>query len=201
MKITASFVLVLIVTVCLSMVCNYFIGLSFMVIVVSVWLSNKLLKRHIRLTNCEKIDYMNDKRRNFDAIVIGLPLNDIDQSKIKGKSILSFTHPKRTLFASYLFLIHQYSYLREDGKGTIYISSLSDTHEEQNYVTIMDVYNFHPVINKRLNVGLSLRYPIFFYRKKFHARKFFRDGNKISIKERMIDFCKERGINIEFLIQ
>ena len=59
MKITASFVLVLIVTVCLSMVCNYFIGLSFMVIVVFVWLSNKLLKRHIRLTNCEKIDYMN----------------------------------------------------------------------------------------------------------------------------------------------
>ena len=71
--------------------------------------------------NSNRINFMKDKRRNFDTIIIGKrPYKDkgIQRETV---SILNLTNKRRSFFASYLILIHYYSYLREDGKGIIYI--------------------------------------------------------------------------------
>lgn len=172
----------------------------FVFLIISLYNCNKLLKIYIRNVNDENIEYMVDARRNFDAIVIGEPLKGEAIKRVKGTSILSFTRHNRTLFASYIFLIHQYSYLREDGEGVIYIvSPTNGNNEKEMYVKIIDAWSFHPVIKKRLNITLALQYPLFTFWKKFYVKNFFLDDEKISLKNRIIMFCQERGIKVEFI--
>lgn len=200
MKRILLIILYITLTLLIYLLFNTFISILFAFLAIGIYFSNRLLKKYIRDANYENIKYMVDSRRNFDAIVIGQPLTGEGVKKVKGTSILSFTRHNRTLFASYLFLIHQYSYLREDGKGIIYIvSSSNDATEKEMYVTIIDAWSFHPVIKKRLNVTWALRYPLFSYWKKFYAKNFFVDKGKMPLQNRIILFCKERGIKVEFI--
>ena len=160
---------------------------------------NGLLLRHICKANASIINFMNDNRRNFDAIVIGQPIAPSNQKKIIGKKILYLTHKGRTAFASYLFLIHQYSYLREDGNGIVYI--VSSTSDQRMYARLVDVYSFHPVIKSRLNVGRALDCPILSWMRKFGTRHYFIDGKNTPIRERIEQFCDERKIRVEFINQ
>lgn len=140
---------------------------------------------------------MEDPRRNFDTLIIGQPL--LPNDKIEGNSRLTFTHNKRSLFASYLYLIHNYSYLREDGKAKVYII-ISNMQDSMSF-TIFDIYSFHRVIKMRLKVNSILinRLPILFYFKKFNGSLFFLDQEKIDLKERIETFCRERNLNLTFI--
>lgn len=201
MKRLISLSILLVLATYIYYVTNLVVFVSFLLVASCGYFHNKLLKKHIRKANKNVIDFMCDSHRNFDAIIIGQPLTHESMMKIKGKNVLTFTHKKRTLFASYLFLIHQYSYLREDGQGVIYIVLSEKDTDKELYATIYDVCCFHPVIKKKLNVGVALKYPILFYYKKFRAKDFFVDNNDISIRERISRFCLERNLNIEFIYQ
>ena len=160
---------------------------------------NGLLRKYISKANASIINFMNDNQRNFDAIVIGQPISPYNQRKVSGKRILYLTHKGRTIFASYLFLIHQYSYLREDGKGIVYI--VSSTNDQRMYARLVDVYSFHPVTKNRLNVGRALNYPILFWMRRFGTSQYFIDGKDTPIRKRIEQFCKERKIKVEFINQ
>ena len=86
----------------------------YVALLILLFIINKLLKRYIIVANQCLINFMNDNHRNYDAIVIGKPLKSKNKNRIKETNILSFIDRRRTLFASYIYLIHQYSYLRED---------------------------------------------------------------------------------------
>lgn len=161
------------------------------------YLLNSKLKKNIRYINKDLIHFMEDPRRNFDTLIIGQPL--LPNDKIEGNSRLTFTHNKRSLFASYLYLIHNYSYLREDGKAKVYII-ISNMQDSMSF-TIFDIYSFHRVIKMRLKVNSILinRLPILFYFKKFNGSLFFLDQEKIDLKERIETFCRERNLNLTFI--
>lgn len=199
-----KFIFILILLLSAACICyaTKFVEFSvFLLIIIIGLIINSIIILHLRKANKNNINFMMDSRRNFDAIVIGQPLTKGSIKKIKGDKVLYFTHKKRTLFASYLFLIHQYSYLREDGLGTIYINSSKDKENNELYATIYDVYSFHPIIKNKLGVGLALKFPIIFYYKKFRSKDFFIDNKYIPIKERILQFCLERNLNIEFIYQ
>ena len=196
-KLFLFFILVIAILSCLAF--KFFVLVLTVALLAVALLSNELMKKYIRKENATTIDFMSDSRRNFDALVIGHPLRPENKRRIKGDMVLYFTRKHRTLFASYLYLIHQYSYLREDGKGTIYI--VSPPTDRQTYASLIDVYSFHPVVKKRLNVANSLRFPILFYLRKFREKQFFVDGKDIPIRERIEIFCKERNLKLEFINQ
>lgn len=147
-----------------------------------------------RIKKTQRIDYLNDKRRDFDILVIGKPMvlaND-------GSKVLYFTHERRTLLSSYLFLIHNFSYLREDGEGLIIINT-KDMECEDNYITIFDYKCFHPVINMKfgLNTRLLNAVPLLYCFRKFRASNYFE--KHIDLMSVMTDFCKERNLKIQFI--
>lgn len=174
------------------------LGGIFVILLLAVIL-NGLLRKYISKANASIINFMKDNQRNFDAIVIGQPIAPCNQKRVTGKRILYFTHKGRTIFASYLFLIHQYSYLREDGNGIVYI--VSSTRDKRMYARLVDVYSFHPVIKSRLKVGWSLNYPILFWARNFGTRHYFIDGKDIPLRDRIEQFCRERKIRVEFINQ
>lgn len=188
--------LALVVAFVLYLVTNIIVGFVFILTIVLLWFINWILKKQLSQVNQRPIR----KERNFDALVIGLPINKELERKIQGQRILSFTHQHRSLFASYLYLIHQYSYLKESGNGKIYIVC-SNSEKSQNDASLCDVYNLHPVIIKRLNANFVKQFPILYLLRKFHSNDYFIDGSKIPIKERIISFCMERKINLEFVYQ
>lgn len=161
------------------------------------YLLNSTLKKYITYVNKDLIHFMEDSRRNFDTLIIGQPL--LPNDKIEGNSRLTFTHNKRSLFASYLYLIHNYSYLREDGKAKVYII-ISNLQDSMSF-TIFDIYSFHRVIKMRLKVNSIFinRLPILFYFKKFNGSLFFLDQEKIDLKDRIETFCRERNLNLTFI--
>lgn len=159
--------------------------------------TNKLLKRKIGIANKDMIDFMHDTRRNFDKLIIG----DVTKAAIENPSnSLCFIHCGRTLFASYLYLIHFYSYLREDGDGKVYIYYSNKTRYKM-YVSIFDILVFHRVVRMRFKASSTLidRYPLLFYFKKFRNKHYFVDKKEISIEDRIQDFCKLRNIKVELI--
>ena len=165
------------------------------------YIINNLLKRKIIASNKCLINFMIDNHRNYDAIIIGKPLKSENRYLIKEKNILSFIDSRRTLFASYIYLIHQYSYLREDGKGKVYIITSNKDIENNYYATITDVYSFHPVIKRKFNVGYSLKFPLLYFYKKYRCNDFFVNDTNISLEERIAKFCHERNLKLEIIKQ
>lgn len=173
----------------------------YIALIILLFIINKLIKRKIRLANKCLIDFMLDNHRNYDAIVIGRPIKSENRNLIKEKNILSFIDSRRTLFASYIYLIHQYSYLREDGKGKVYIITSNKDIENNYYATITDVYSFHPVIKRKFNVGYSLKFPLLYFYKKYRCNDFFVNDTNISLEERIAKFCYERNLKLEIIKQ
>lgn len=180
---------------------NFTILSIYTILVMLIFIINELLKRYIKVANKCLINFMNDSHRNYDAIIIGRPLKSENRSKIKEKNILSFIDRRRTLFASYIYLIHQYSYLREDGKGKVYIVISDKDVDNSCYVTITDIYSFHPVIKGKFNVRYSLKFPLLFFYKKYRCSDFFVNDIYISLEERIIRFCHERNLKLEIIKQ
>ena len=153
--------------------------------------------RKIKLINKDVLDFMHDARRNFDKLIIGdgryVPGNDSPKS-------LTFVDSGRTLLASYLYLIHFYSYLRDDGEGKVYVYA-SLKNKDNMSVSIFDIFAFHRVIRMRLNATSPIidSFPIFFLLKKFRNKHYFIDSNNLSIEDRIIEFCKLRNIKVELI--
>lgn len=189
--------IVFITSVCALFALSDSILLVFIYILLSICfiMLNIMAGRSVnKIKKAQRIDYLNDKRRDFDTIVIGKPM---DLEEISSK-VLYFTHERRTLFSSYLFLIHNYSYLREDGEGLIIINT-KDMECEDNYITIFDYKCFHPVINMKLGLNPRLlnAVPLVYFFKKFRANNFF--GKQTDLMELMTIFCKERNLKIQFI--
>lgn len=166
-----------------------------------VYFINKGFISELNNNNNNRTNFMKDKRRNFDTIIIGrYPYKD------KGiltntVSVLNLTNRRRSLFASYLILIHYYSYLREDGKGIIYI--IKSKKNEENYITIYDWIHFHPVIKSRLKLNNQIiyRFPLLFCYWKFKVKDFFIDRADFSIEERILIFCQERNLKFKIITE
>lgn len=170
-------------------------------ILVGIWILYFMNKRFVSELNNNCINFMRDKRRNFDTIIIGKPPRKEKEISTNTINLLKLTNTKRSFFASYLILIHYYSYLREDGKGIIYI--FKSKKNEENYVTIYDWIHFHPVIKSKLKLNNQIinRLPLFFYFRKFKVKDFFIDKADLSIEERILIFCQERNLNIKIIIE
>lgn len=173
----------------------------YVALLILLFIINKLLKRYIIVANQCLINFMNDNHRNYDAIVIGRPLKSENRNLIKEKNILSFIDSRRTLFASYIYLIHQYSYLREDGKGKVYIITSNKDVDNNYYVTLTDVYSFHPVIKRKFNVKYSLNFPLLYFYKKYRCNDLFVNDTYMSLEERIVKFCHERNLKLEIIKQ
>lgn len=169
---------------------------AFILVLCIFYLTNKSFQSKLK-NNC--INFMQDKRRNFDIIIIGKPLRKNSSIQIDSTKTLYLTNRKRSLFASYLILLHYYSYLREDGKGIIYIIRKKD--EEKNYITIYDWIYFHPVIKSRLKMSNKLLYkiPLLYCYKKFKINNFFIDKKNTSLENRIYTFCQERYLNVKII--
>lgn len=161
-----------------------------------VYFANKYFLSHL---NNSRINFMKDKRRNFDTIIIGRPSEKENRIQTNTTDVLNLTNRKRSLFASYLFLIHYYSFLREDGKGMIYI--IKNRKEEENYITIYDWVHFHSVIKSRLKLNNRFinRIPLLFCCRKFKIKDFFIDKKGLSLEKRILTFCQERQLNIKII--
>lgn len=176
---------------------NITIAVALLVISIIGYVSNKMLMRKIKLINKDVLDFMHDARRNFDKLIIGdgryVPGNDSPKS-------LTFVDSGRTLLASYLYLIHFYSYLRDDGEGKVYVYA-SLKNKDNMSVSIFDIFAFHRVIRMRLNATSPIidSFPIFFLLKKFRNKHYFIDSNNLSIEDRIIEFCKLRNIKVELI--
>lgn len=159
--------------------------------------ANKLLKRKIGIVNRDIIDFMHDVRRNFDKLIIG---DEIKSARENLSNSLCFMHSGRTLFASYLYLIHFYSYLREDGDGKVYIYFSNKTRNKM-YVSIFDILVFHRVVRMRFKASSILidRYPLLFYFKKFRNEHYFVDKREMPIEDRIQEFCKLRNIKVKLI--
>lgn len=201
-KIIFAFI-TLIVTISIAYLINIWIGVVFIGIIISFYFINRYFKYKIHIINKDIINFMTDTRRDFDVLVIGKPLKN-NPKELTQKKVLTFTHKKRTLFASYLYLIHNFSYLKEDGNGTVYI--LSDGDEDKNlnknYVTIFDLLSYHKVIRMKLKADSPFitRFPIIFYFKKFKNKEFFIEEN-ISLRNRIKTFCEERNLKVKIINQ
>lgn len=179
----------------------YFINIKIFAVCILLCLigygTNKLLKRKIEIANKDMIDFMHDSRRNFDKLIIG----DATKAVIENSSnSLCFIHSGRTLFASYLYLIHFFSFLREDGYGKVYIYFSNKTRNKM-YVSIFDILVFHRVVRMRFKASSTLidRYPLLFYLKKFRNEHYFVDKREMSIEDRIQEFCKLRNIKVELI--
>lgn len=176
---------------------NITIAVALLIISIIGYVSNKMLMRKIKLINKDVLDFMHDARRNFDKLIIGdgryVPGNDSPKS-------LTFVDSGRTLLASYLYLIHFYSYLRDDGEGKVYVYA-SLKNKDNMSVSIYDIFAFHRVIRMRLNATSPIidSFPIFFLLKKFRNKHYFIDSNNLSIEDRIIEFCKLRNIKVELI--
>lgn len=151
--------------------------------------------------NSNRINFMKDKRRNFDTIIIGRRPYKNKGIQTDTVSILNLTNRRRSFFASYLILIHYYSFLREDGKGIIYI--IKNKKNEENYITIYDWIHFHSVIKSKLKLNNQIinRFPLFFCYWKFKVKDFFIDKADLSIEERIFIFCQERNLNFKIITE
>lgn len=197
-----KYIILILSIVCIASVCalfalsdNILLVIIYVLLIISFLLLNMMVARAVnRIKKTQRIDYLNDKRRDFDILVIGKPM-ELEEN---GSKVLYFTHERRTLFSSYLFLIHNYSYLREDGKGLIIINT-RDMECEYNYITVFDYKCFHPVINMKLGLNTRLlnAVPFAFYFKKFRAYNFF--DKQTDLREIMTNFCKERNLKIQFI--
>ena len=197
-KIIFAFI-TLIATISIAYFINIWIGIVFICIIISLYSINRYFKYRIHIVNKDIINFMTDTKRDFDVLIIGKPLKNKPED-LRNKRILTFTHKKRTLFASYLYLIHNFSYLKEDGNGIVYI--LSDKDENKNHVTIFDLLSYHKVIRMKLKADSSFitRFPIFFYFKKFKNKEFFIEEN-IPLRNRIKTFCEERNIKVKIINQ
>lgn len=176
---------------------NITIAVALLIIGIIGYVSNKMLMHKIKLINKDVLDFMHDSRRSFDKLIIGdgryVTGNDSPKS-------LTFVDSGRTLFASYLYLIHFYSYLRDDGEGKVYVY-VSLKNKDNMSVSIFDIFAFHRVIRMRLNATSSIidSFPIFFLLKKFRNKHYFIDSKKLSVEDRIIEFCKLRNIKVELI--
>lgn len=197
-------ILILVITLLIAFFLGYFVkiylSIFFVLTLIFAYVINRQVKRTIYCANRNIIDFMRDSQRNFDILIIGKKGINKKFKFDKESKILNLTQKKRSLFASYLFLIHNYSYLREDGKGTVYIAT-DNIHDNRLTVTIFDIFSFHPVIKMKLNAASSLieTFPVLYYFKKIRNKDFFTDGANVSIKERIDSFCKARNLNIIYI--
>lgn len=189
-------VLVAFFCICMLNVVYFYCVPSCMVCVIG-YASNKVLRKKIRLANKNIIDFMNDSRRNFDNLILGDTRLALVEDSSKS---LYFVHRGRTLFASYLYLIHYFSYLRDDGEGKVYVYS-SQSDEDSMYVSIFDIFAYHRLVRMRLNATSQMidRFPLFFYFKRFRNIHYFIDGRKLSVEDRIIEFCNLRNIKVELI--
>lgn len=160
----------------------------------SIFLVNQFLKNRLyRNYSRQTIFYMKDTRRNFDKLIIG----DVKKTR-NNSSELVLSEKRMSLFSCYLYLIHYYSYLKEEGGEVI----LCPSNNKKFEVTLQDLYYFHPVIRERLGVHnfyTRIRYPIIFIHKKIDGSQY----NTIFLRDNLEDsinvFCKERNITIKIL--
>lgn len=192
-RVILLFIVVLFVTlICLDL---YILGLLLFISFVSLYLLNRYEKIKITDFKREKcIDFMSDKRRNFDLIKIGLPF--VSDSENERKLVLDITSQNQSIFATYLFLIHNFSYLSEDSGSQIEIKLNRDSRIR---ISLSEISCFHIVTLKSLgikNLYLLENFPIIYYifPLKVNYNIFEED-----IKNKIDKFCVERKINFKFI--
>lgn len=192
--------LLLFVVILFVFLINIIAGFIVFVLLCIFYVCNRNVKNKIQKVNTDSIDFMNDKRRNFDALIIG---NSESHSldAFKDMRYLCFIRHGQTLFASYLYLIHYYSYLREDGLGTVFILGSHPCTESEMHATVFDIASFHRVIKMRLKASSPLitKLPLIFLWKKFDGRSFFVDDKHLSMEDRIKVFCAERNLKVIFI--
>lgn len=161
--------------------------------------SNLLLRKKIKQeASFQNISFMKDNRRHFDAIVIGKPVKN---SSSLPQNTLFYVNHNRSIFASYLFLIHFYSYLKEDGKGVIYLNNINTS--DTNFVTIWDLKFLHPVVlNYQLglrNLKMINRFPLIFIFHHFDVHNYLKEHHFSNTNDRIKTFCEERNLNYKFV--
>lgn len=135
--------------------------------------------------------------RNYDCIVIGdLGCNG---KNIKGKKILRFQFPNRTLFASYIILQHVFSWLREDNGEIIILSKRNNLSKKQ--ISVYDYPLLHRITLKKLNLkGTTPRNPLFLNPILCLKYLFKISTNRYKIINppfpELVDFCAKRGIKL-----
>lgn len=166
----------------------YVISVILILILTILYYLNKHVKRKItsfRRRMC--IDFMNDNRRNFDIIKIGTPF--ILDPEYSGKQILDLTSNNQSITSSYLFLIHNYSYLAENRETKI----LLNPNNRNKKINIYELFCFHPVVQRQL-CGKIL-YIIQLFPLSFEVFSLCGMINGRYNLAQLEDFCKNRNIN------
>lgn len=165
-----------------------------LILTISYYL-NKHIKR--KVTNFRKrmcIDFMNDNRRNFDLIKIGMPF--VSGSEKFGKSVLDLTSQNQSMLATYLFLIHNFSYLSEDSDSQIEIKLNLDS---RNRISLSEISCFHIVLLKSLgikNLYWLYNFPIIY---RFVPLRVNYNLSEQDIKNQISKFCVDRNINFKYI--
>lgn len=175
------------------------VSIYFMLILIAVFILNIYVReRYMR----NRFNPWKDKRRNFDAIVIGEKY-DLRKLHLNVDNTLKETVRGRSLYASFHILRTYFSLLGHN--GCVYII-YNDKYLYDFTPIDMSIVE-HPVTLSVMGckyVGMKWKFPLIFLPLHFSRRIF---GNFIPVKKdiesslilQIKEFCEERQLAIEFI--